>query len=1203
MPLRLKSLELHGYKTFASRMKFEFSERITGIVGPNGSGKSNIADALRWALGEQSYSILRGKKTEDMIFAGSDNRSRAGMASVVLSFDNSSNWLPIDFSEVDLSRRAFRDGRNDYLINNQQVRLKDLNELLAQSGLSERTYTILGQGLVDASLALKADERRKLFEEAAGIGLYRSRRAEALKRLDITNRNLDRVLDILAELQPRLKSLEKQARKASEYQQVQNQLKSSLLEWYGFHWKNSQKEMNEAQKLFINQRSLVDAARTDYQEIRSEYLSYRDNLHSLRSRLNTWHRESSLIHSTRENLSLEMAVLEERRERLEEYRKDLELQSGRSDAEINILNERFLDKNKELEKLQVEFQDAKKQLVNAQELLASRKNEKDTLEEKLENIKREHSLLVNKLENIHVRDKELQNQLVSNQADLEEISVAIISIEEIEKSLFQERSSNDHHLEKLESELEKSLNQQESIINELGKLKEEKISISQKMNEIDAENAGFKSQLEFFLHSEESFTGYAEGTKLILESSKKNRLTSKIFAISSLIEIPPEFEASISAALGDFVDSVVFENSQDIEEAINILESQEEGRATILPINKLIYSRNTDLPNDVEIIGFANDLVSINSEHRPAIDFLLNNFIIVENRKSAIKILSKLPIDMKVVTMSGDIYYANGPIRTGKLPISGLLSRKRSIKDIKEKLITNEKEKHGLVSKKETLDNAIENLEKEVVVNLALVSDKENELVEVKNNRSKISLKIESIRQNKEILIEQKSKYQSESLNINNKIESNKSNSAELKKNIQEKEESIIDQNREISEYFIDGLLEQVTYWTSQVAVAEHSLNAMTIRRDEYSTQLEKLENLKNGLDLKHKEYDQTIADIDLKKTELRTQELEISQKLENLQSLIEPAESELENAIKQEEFLQKRETESQSSLTKVERYNNQIQMDFERKQEAVDLLRQKIEDDFGLVEFEYEANVDGPVPLPFEGLIEQLTSIDILPPDLEETLTHQRLLLRRLGPVNPEAQKEYESVSERYAFLNSQLEDLKKAVIDTQQVIAELDEITRQEFLKTFTAVAEEFKSIFHRLFGGGSARLLLTDPDNLTDTGIDIEARLPGRREQGLALLSGGERSLTAIALIFSLLRVSPTPVCVMDEVDAMLDEANVGRFRNLLEELSQDTQFIVITHNRNTVQAADIIYGVTMGMDSVSQVISLKLDQVSDEYLIGK
>jgi chromosome segregation protein len=287
-------------------------------------------------------------------------------------------------------------------------------------------------------------------------------------------------------------------------------------------------------------------------------------------------------------------------------------------------------------------------------------------------------------------------------------------------------------------------------------------------------------------------------------------------------------------------------------------------------------------------------------------------------------------------------------------------------------------------------------------------------------------------------------------------------------------------------------------------------------------------------------------------------------------------------------------------ALAHVERTNNQIQLELGRKQETLASLRQKIADDFGLVDFEYASDVSGPVPLPFDGMVEQLPAVNELPPDLEESMTRLRAQLRRMGAVNPEAKQEYRSVKERCSFLTVQMEDLHRAEADLHQVIAELDEITRHEFQKTFEAVAEQFHNIFHRLFGGGVARLVLTDPDDLTETGIDIEARLPGRREQGLSLLSGGERSLTAIALVFSLLKVSPTPVCVMDEVDAMLDETNVGRFRDLLLELSKETQFIIITHNRNTVQAANVIYGVTMGRDSASQVISLKLDEISEEYL---
>jgi len=321
---------------------------------------------------------------------------------------------------------------------------------------------------------------------------------------------------------------------------------------------------------------------------------------------------------------------------------------------------------------------------------------------------------------------------------------------------------------------------------------------------------------------------------------------------------------------------------------------------------------------------------------------------------------------------------------------------------------------------------------------------------------------------------------------------------------------------------------------------------------------------------------------------------------IEELHVHIDPAERELESGELEEARLQESEANAQRGLAAAERLSGQLQLEQLRKQEGLDNLRQRIMDDFGLVMFEYAADVSGPVPLPLEGMVEELPVVTEVSPDLEAQLSQNRIQLRRMGPINPEAKQEFDTESERYSFMRTQVDDLRKAEEDLKQVIAELDELTRREFSKTFDAVDKQFRAMFTRLFGGGSARLSLTDPDNLVETGIEIEARLPGRREQGLALLSGGERSLTAVALVFALLKVSPTPVCVMDEVDAMLDEANVGRFRDLLQELSKDTQFIIITHNRNTVQAADIIYGITMGRDSASQIISLRLDQVTDEML---
>ena len=392
----------------------------------------------------------------------------------------------------------------------------------------------------------------------------------------------------------------------------------------------------------------------------------------------------------------------------------------------------------------------------------------------------------------------------------------------------------------------------------------------------------------------------------------------------------------------------------------------------------------------------------------------------------------------------------------------------------------------------------------------------------------------------------------------------------------------------------------QASYWATRVAVVERAMDDSRARKDDRYKDAAKFDTRRLELTTRLHEAESSLSGLDAEKITLRERELALQTQIEELHVHIDPAEKELESGELEEARLQDAEANAQRGLAAAERLAGQLQLEQLRKQEGLDNLRQRIMDDFGLVMFEYAADISGPVPLPLEGMVEELPVVTEVSPDLEAQLSQNRIQLRRMGPINPEAKQEFDAESERYSFMRTQVDDLRKAEEDLKQVIAELDELTRREFSRTFDAVDKQFRAMFTRLFGGGSARLSLTDPDNLVETGIEIEARLPGRREQGLALLSGGERSLTAVALVFALLKVSPTPVCVMDEVDAMLDEANVGRFRDLLQELSRDTQFIIITHNRNTVQAADIIYGITMGRDSASQIISLRLDQVTDEML---
>jgi len=1172
-------------------------------VGPNGSGKSNIADALRWVLGEQSYSLLRGKKTEDMIFSGSENRPRAGMASASIIFDNTDNWLPVDFSEVDLARHAYRDGRNDYLLNSQPVRLREINELLAQSGLSERTYTILGQGLVDASLALKADERRRLFEEAAGIGLYRSRREEALRRLDTTRRNLDRVLDILAELGPRLKSLEKQAKRSHDYMQVQEDLKHSLREWYGYHWNHSQKEMNESRDLAIAHDSKLQEIREAHQGIRQRYSEFRDRLQGLRTRLNSWHRESSKLHANRETISREMAVLEERRRSLLENKQNSFAELSRIETEIGFSGDRLQDATNDSANLQKDCNEFETQLAIAQENLNTRNLERRQVEELLAKTKEENEAAVNRQIHLKAQQLELSKRIGLQKHRSDAINETITAAKEkvvLTEDRYAKCLVSLEQTETLILEIEKKINNTKNGIQEL---ESEKITLNNELTSITSGVSRLKAQYDVLEQAEQTLIGFADGARLIMDSARKSELKTSVQALSSLLDVPSVYENAIAAALGEFVDSLIFRSDSEIENAITLLNESQSGRAILLPENRLISSGEISIPEDVDCLGLACDLVKIIPEFRVVVDYLLGHVIVVKNRKTASKLISTIQKDIRIVTLAGELYYASGPIQAGKQKNTGILGRTRQKREINDELVKKEKLLEKVKDSIQKIDKKIDSIQD--ILNKEMDEyQKTFSLLEL--NRIAERKAKDELETGKRDLSWQTSQFSS----INEEIETSLSNQQILDQDILNIGEEIKRYQEEVRVHLnlLDGLSiselsAQVTYWSTQLAVASRAQIDAQNRKTERLQVFDGLIVQKNTLISKLKEYENSISTLDAERIIMRDRENEINGQLEELRKFIDPAEMDLESSEIQEVEMQQQEIRSQQSLASAEKYNNQVQLDLSRKQEAVANLRQKIEDDFGLVSLEYATNVDGPVPLPFDGLVEQMTKVEFLPPDLDETLSRQRMLLRRMGPINPEAQQEYESVLERHKFLDSQLEDLKKAEIDIRQVVSELDEITRQEFLKTFSAVTDEFKVIFHRLFGGGSANLMLTDPDNLNETGIDIEARLPGKREQGLALLSGGERSLTAIALIFSLLKVSPTPVCVMDEVDAMLDEANVGRFRDLVSELSVDTQFIIITHNRNTVQAADVIYGVTMGRDSVSQIISLKLDEVSDELLRGQ
>lgn len=1178
-------------------MYFEFSSGVTAIVGPNGSGKSNIADALRWVLGEQSYSLLRGKKTEDMIFSGSEHRPKSGMASAEIIFDNAANWLPLDFPEVALGRRAYRDGHNEYVLNGKQVRLREMNELLAATGLSERTYTIVGQGLVDASLALKADERRRLFEEAAGVGLYRVRREEAVKRLEATERNLERVLDILAEIEPRLKSLERQAKRANEYAAAQADLREVLREWYGYHWNTAQADLQAAQELARQARSQAGVARAEYEASQLEHHELRGKLSTLRMQLASWHREAEALDDERESLDRSLAVAEERRRAIEENRAALVADTTSLHAEHDVAAHRLQVVASELSSAESDSAAAAGELAAAQEVLRARESGRGELQERLQSARaavaeanarkaeaRAHlDLLEHRLDSLRSRAEQ-----AAKSAD--DARTELLALESVASAADAALAAAVHLYENAAAQLaEKTA--------DASNLEAHRRRLTEEIARLDASYLKVSAQLEAIIEAESTFVGYAEGTKFLLEAARDSRLDAR-GAFGRSLQIPVEYEEAIAAALGDAAQAVVLAGDQ-VDSALDLLRSHDVPRAALLAVRRGGTIAMT-APNDADVVGVAAELVKCESHAVEAVKAVLGHVIVVRDRSAARRLLTNVPPHAVLVTLTGEIFRPDGLIMAGKSTSVSLLSRTRQRTDLENALLVagTKLEQTRAVLERVSSDATAAQLERQSLESRLLDVQRDRDVALGKRQESYAEL--DRRRRNAQWLLDQ-SQIAARDVDAAEAEQAEIAGVADAQSARSEGAEVEVQRlAHDLEELTTEQAQQQVAYWSTRAAVAQQTLHAVTARHTEQGEVLLRVESRQLTAENRAAELSAAVEGLDAELQSSVARRQAVQALLDEIRARISPAESEIAKADLEEQGVGATQSEAERLATATERALSQSEIELVRRQEALESLRTRIVDDFGLVSFEYASGIEGAVPLPFDGLIEALPRVDELKPELEEQLSQKRGRLRRLGLINPEAATEYSAESERFTSMTAQVQDLQKAEADLRGVIAELDELTRQDFSRTYAAVDKEFRQIFTRLFGGGSARLALTDPNNLVETGIDIEARLPGRREQGLSLLSGGERSLTAIALVFALLKVAPTPLCVLDEVDAMLDEANVGRFRDLLKELSGETQFIVITHNRNTVQAADYIYGVTMGRDSSSQIISLRLDEISEEML---
>lgn len=1201
MQPRLKSLELHGYKTFASQVSFEFPGVITAIVGPNGSGKSNIADSLRWVLGEQAFSLLRGRKTEDMIFSGSEQRARAGMASATITFNNEDSWLPIDFSEVSITRRAYRDGQNEYLLNGQRVRLKEISELLALSGLAERTYTIIGQGLVDAALSLKPEERRRFFEEAAGIGLYRSRREESLNRLEATRRNMVRVQDIVSELEPRLVSLERQARRAIEYEQIKNDLRLLLRDWYGYHWNLNQKSVRRDHEILRNCEAHLDKNRDVLNDFDILINEKRQALTNLRQQISEWHSQMAVLHTRQETLLRETAVKQERKRSLIERELSLQNDLANREEEVTARRRSLEDLTEEVERLQIDLDEAQQQAEQVTGQMEQLQSERQKAEEDMRNTRRE---MVD-IETVNVRLQAHHGEILSRSDSLKaSISSMESGISEEEKRLVemqQMETATREDREKAEADLQHLSNQLKETRVRITDGETNRRELQETLNKMESRRAQMNGQLRALIEAENAFSGMAGGAKAVLQQAKNGGLKGKYSALISLLEVPREYEQAVVAVLGEFLDAIYLAEDADEDQAVSWLDSSDQGRAALFPVTSLSELHpKANIASTAGVIGLASELISTPPELQKVVTAALGNAWIVKDRETARRIARGKGNSCKAVTLNGEVFLSNGAVIAGREGRGSLISRPRERKELESALRQVENDLEASQKDISKADASLRTLHEEESRLQQSRQQVEETARKLAQNAQKAALDLSKLHQQLNWKHEQIELQKKQLTSTDEELTRLDASISENQEKIHEISQRLKEKNGALAKLSLDEIQSQVFHWNTTVAVSRKARQDADRRQTDLRTSVDRtiqqVDDLKNQIKTLLDERARIDAEIGEQGELIES----INSQTDLLDEKINPAEKDLNRLDHEYNELQTDLISAQQKMTGAERAVAQAKLEYARSKDAVDNLQKKIEEDMGLVILEYSEDTAAQTPLPLEGWVEQLPNLTELPAEIEESINRQKAHLRRMGAVNPEAQTEFQSVTERYEYLKTQVDDLHKADEDLCQIIRELDEVMERDFKQTFRKVAVEFEKMFTRLFGGGVARLVLTDEDNFTETGIDIEARLPGRREQGLSLLSGGERSLTAVALIFALLKVSPTPFCVLDEVDAMLDEANVGRYRDLLRELADQTQFIVITHNRNTVQAADVIYGITMGRDSASQMISLRLDDIPTDMM---
>ncbi len=1199
--MKFKKMEIHGFKSFADKLEVNFDSGITGIVGPNGCGKSNVADSIRWVMGEQSAKSMRGSSMQDVIFNGTELRKPESYCEVSLFFDNTEKIFPLDYSEVVLSRKLYRSGESEYAINKSPVRLKDVLDCLRDSGLGRDSYCVIGQGKIDSLISAKPEDRRTIFEEAAGISRFKSRKIEAERKLERTRDNLTRINDIIYELEKQIEPLSKQSENAKKFLELKEQLKSLEVNIYIAQYDSASSSKAEIANLLSGINEELEQKQKDLEDALVKYEESVKNINELDEKIAFLRDELLNLTVSLEKKSGEAKLVQEKIANIEEQNKKLESEIKQDEVLQESLQKIIEEKNISLEK--------------TRDILSE-------LERQIAKINEEYLSVVDRITAGEIAAEESGDEILNATSKLGDVKSSLSSLT-AEKNVLSEKHQelNTRRDEIVASKSELSVGKK-SIDAKLEKLEEDKQGLKSKLLEISArlenENEAYNklskslddmkvdyhaklSKARVLQEMQEDNEGFIVSVKRLLEQAKTNsNISSRVMGVvAKLMQVPRSYEVAIEFALGGSVQNIVTKNDEDTKFLVNYLKQNNFGRATFLPISEV---KERSVPDSVRskmnmtgVIGVASELISFNNKFAPIFNHLLGGTVIVDSLSTAVTLSQKTGYVVKIVTLDGDIINPHGAVTGGsrKETSTNLISRERELKDLSAALEVQKNDIEETTKKLEKILSSQEALNAEIIKINTSVHERDVEIVKEEEKRESIEYQINDL--DKE---ERSIGYSIESLLdrleiIDKKIEDTSRVQDEIS---EEKSKATSAKNEQSSRFDVLKKQREVLY---------ENITELKVKRASADANIESCES----------ELERFSSDLAVSNYRYRENKLALQKNLTSLSEYQEVLDSYAKESVFAEnmEKLQK----TRDKLANMDNYKNELQLkmneaDTRKMQLTGEIQRvgdRKLKEEMRL------ANIDTDIEAMQERVWEEygLTyasaqSLKLTDFDLQTSLVTSGKVKRQiqaLGFVNVNAIEDLKVVQERYDDMSTQRDDLESAEKDLVKIIKELTNEMETKFKDQFDKINANFQKIFTELFGGGKAELALNteNGESLLECGIDIKAEPPGKKLQSISLLSGGEKALTAIAILFAILKLSPMPFCVLDEIEAALDDANVERFARYLQRFSKDTQFIVITHRKPTMELADCLYGVTMEEKGVSKMVSVKLSDAVKQSAEGK